>query len=38
VELGYDDKAHEVARVRAAQAGYRLADKLKVILSQVQRK
>jgi hypothetical protein len=30
---GYDDRAREIARVRAAQAGYRLADKLKVILA-----
>jgi hypothetical protein len=30
---GYDERAHEVARLRAAQAGYRLAEKLKVILA-----
>jgi S1/P1 Nuclease len=30
---GYEQQAQEVARRRAALAGYRLADKLKVILS-----
>jgi hypothetical protein len=30
---GYDERAHQVARLRVAQAGYRLADKLKVILA-----
>jgi hypothetical protein len=30
---GYEQRAQEAARLRAAQAGFRLADKLKVILS-----
>jgi hypothetical protein len=30
---GYDERAHDIARLRAALAGYRLADKLKLILS-----
>ena len=33
VGAGYEERGQEVARLRAAQAGYRLADKLKVILS-----